>query len=200
MNWRRKCLETLTTGRTTGIRTGTSRRTFLKRTAIGVSAVAGAPVFGAPAIAKDLSSNSRLGMVVIGCGVRGGGTLLPSALRERVVALVDPDEKQLARALKRVQKVSPDVDVSKILTFTDYRKLFDKVGKNFDAAFIATPNHHHALPALIAMQLGKHVYVEKPLCLTIQEGRMMADWARRYKVVTQMGNQGRSGEGYRPTV
>ena len=61
--------------------------------------------------------------------------------------------------------------------FTDYRKMFDKLGKQIDAVFIATPNHHHALPAMIAMQLGKGVYCEKPLCHDIAEARKLAEMA-----------------------
>jgi len=75
--------------------------------------------------------------------------------------------------------------------------LFDKHGKDIDAVFIATPNHHHALPALIAMQLGINVYCEKPVCHDIAEARTMRALAARTKVATQMGNQGHCEEGYR---
>jgi predicted dehydrogenase len=89
------------------------------------------------------------------------------------------------------------VDGTKIQVFTDYRKMFDKLSRQIDAVFIATPNHQHALPALIAMQLGKHVYCEKPVCQNIGEARAMRAVAAKSKVATQMGNQGHCEEGYR---
>ena len=69
--------------------------------------------------------------------------------------------------------------------------------KDIDAVLVATPDHWHALIAMAAMQLGKHVYVQKPLTRTISEARALTEAARKYKVVTQMGNQGHSEEGLR---
>jgi len=69
--------------------------------------------------------------------------------------------------------------------------------KDFDAVVVATPDHNHAVVAMAAMQLGKHVYVQKPLTRTISEARALAEAARKYKVVSQMGNQGHSEEGLR---
>ena len=88
----------------------------------------------------------------------------------------------------------------KVQAFTDYRQMFDKLGKQIDAVFIATPNHHHAPPSMIAMQLGKAVYCEKPLCHDIAEARRLAEMARQYKVATQMGNQGHCMEGLSPAL
>jgi hypothetical protein len=75
--------------------------------------------------------------------------------------------------------------------------MFDQIGKQIDAVFIAAPNHHHAPPALIAMQLGKAVYCEKPLCHDIAEARKLRAMAGKSKAPTQMGNQGHCEEGYR---
>ena len=69
--------------------------------------------------------------------------------------------------------------------------------KDIDAVLVATPDHTHALVAMAAMQLGKHVYVQKPLTRTVSEARALTEAARKYKVVTQMGNQGHSEEGLR---
>ena len=69
--------------------------------------------------------------------------------------------------------------------------------KDIDAVLVATPDHTHAVIAMAAMQLGKHVYVQKPLTRTISEARALTEAARKYKVVTQMGNQGHSEEGLR---
>ena len=67
--------------------------------------------------------------------------------------------------------------------------------KDIDAVVVATPDHNHAIVAMAAMQLGKHVYVQKPLTRTISEARALTEAARKYKVATQMGNQGHSEEG-----
>ena len=79
--------------------------------------------------------------------------------------------------------------------YKDYRKMFESEGKNIDAVMIATPDHMHTPVALLAMQQGKHVYCEKPLTRTAWESQLLADAAAKYKVATQMGNQGWNHEG-----
>ncbi|MGA2501265.1 MAG: Gfo/Idh/MocA family oxidoreductase, partial [Tepidisphaeraceae bacterium] len=91
----------------------------------------------------------------------------------------------------------PDVKTASIQRFYDYRKMFDKIHKDVDAVFIAAPDHHHAVASLIAMKLGKHVYCEKPMAHSIAEVRLMMKTARECKVMTQLGNQGHSGESIR---
>ena len=81
--------------------------------------------------------------------------------------------------------------------YQDYRVMFDQEHKNIDAVMIATPDHHHYPATMIAMQLGKHVYTQKPLTHTPWEARQLAQAARRYQVATQMGNQGHALEGWR---
>ncbi|MCX7008501.1 MAG: Gfo/Idh/MocA family oxidoreductase [Kiritimatiellaeota bacterium] len=168
-----------------------SRRSFLKTAAAGTGMLAATRVFGAPAILSTRSPGAQLRTAVIGCGGRGVSAHVAPAAAERLVALVDADEKGLAKALKKAGAKSG------IRTFNDYRKLFDVMGKELDAVFIATPNFHHALPAMLAMQRGIGVYVEKPLTYTIAEARALAAAAKQFKVATQMGNQGHSGESYR---
>ncbi|NLC80709.1 MAG: Gfo/Idh/MocA family oxidoreductase, partial [Lentisphaerae bacterium] len=138
-----------------------------------------------------------LRVALIGCGLQGVGVHIPALCQERLVAVVDPDTRRLDAALKRVREVSPATDTAAIRTFGDYRRLFDAMGRELDAVLIATPNHQHALPALLAIRLGLHVYVEKPLAHTIEETRQLVAEARRHGVVTQMGNQGQSSEGSR---
>ena len=75
--------------------------------------------------------------------------------------------------------------------------MLDKEKKNIDAVSVSTPDNTHAVAAIAAMQLGKHVYVQKPLTHDIYEARILTEAARKYKVVTQMGNQGASGDGVR---
>ena len=81
--------------------------------------------------------------------------------------------------------------------FKDFRKLFDEAHKDFDAVIIATPDHTHAVIGMAAMQLGKHVYVQKPMTHTVAEARLLTLTAREMKVATQLGNQGHSGDGAR---
>src|SRR6185436_2211206 len=81
--------------------------------------------------------------------------------------------------------------------YTDFRKMLDKESKNIDAVIIAIPDHMHGMAALWSMERGKHVYVQKPLTRTVSEARMLNEAAAKYKVATQMGNQGYSNEGTR---
>src|SRR5690606_24294623 len=81
--------------------------------------------------------------------------------------------------------------------YKDYREMLDKEHKNLDAVSVSTPDHNHAIQALAAMQLGKHVYVQKPLAHDVWEARVLTEAAKKYKVVTQMGNQGASNDGPR---
>ncbi|MCY3023051.1 MAG: Gfo/Idh/MocA family oxidoreductase, partial [Planctomycetota bacterium] len=182
-----------------------SRREFLKRAAVCAGAVAGAQAIGAPYILAA-GATDKLRVAVIGCGGQGTGTHVPAAMGEQLVALVDADEKSIANAFKRTKEVIEKAkdkdaykgfDAAKVRVFSDYRKLFDEMGKEIDAISVATPNHQHALPALMAMKLGKGAYVEKPMAYNISEARMLAEWSVKYKVATQMGNQGHSGESYR---
>jgi predicted dehydrogenase len=168
-----------------------SRREFLK-TALALTGATTTANLWAVAPKSD-----RLRIALIGCGEKGTFTHVPVALSEQLVALVDADERCIDRALRRVQEVAPGTSTSQIRKFTDYRKLFDVIARDIDAVIVATPNHQHALPALIAMQLGKGAYVEKPLAHDFHEVQQLVEWSRRYKVATQMGNQGHSGEGYR---
>jgi predicted dehydrogenase len=169
--------------------------------ALCAGAAAGTRLIGAPAIFANGSPGAKLGTVVIGCGGRGAYALSDPATDERLVAVVDVDENNIAKVLKRLaelnDKSKKKINIPAVKTFTDYRKMFETIHKDIDAVFIATPNHHHALPSLMAMKLGKHVYCEKPMAYTVAEGRQMAAFARQYKVATQMGNQGHSAEGVR---
>ncbi|MCA9245188.1 MAG: Gfo/Idh/MocA family oxidoreductase, partial [Phycisphaerales bacterium] len=83
--------------------------------------------------------------------------------------------------------------------YQDYRKMFEREAKNFDAVMVGTPDHHHYPATLMAMKLGKHVYTQKPLTHTVWEARELAKAAQTYPVVTQMGNQGHANEGNRIT-
>lgn len=99
------------------------------------------------------NAGNKVRFALIGCGGRGISAHLPGAKAEQFVAAVDVDEGRHITAKKWHQSNGGNPD--ELQVFTDYRRMFDKVGKGIDAVFIAAPNHHHALPALIAMQLGK---------------------------------------------
>jgi predicted dehydrogenase len=89
-------------------------------------------------------------------------------------------------------------DQAKPRIYADYRKMFDECQKEIDVVLIATPDHQHAPPAIRAIQLGKHVFIQKPLAHNIRECRVLAEAAAKAKVHSQMGNQGHvTGEGYR---
>ncbi|MFN3690882.1 MAG: Gfo/Idh/MocA family protein, partial [Fimbriimonadales bacterium] len=133
----------------------TTRREFLKQ-----SLTAGAGLLFLKSWAKGQSPNDKLNIAVIGVGGRGWDNLRGVA-GENIVALCDVDLNNLANAAK----VFPNARL-----WVDYRRMFDRQ-KDIDAVVISTPDHTHALPTIIALQLGKHVYCEKPLVHTVWEAR-----------------------------
>jgi predicted dehydrogenase len=171
-----------------------NRRSFLKRTALAASAFR---ILPAPNLLAAANPGNKLNCVQIGCGGRGMNHLewLVTQSNDNLIGIVDPDEKRHARVKKWLQGKEQNPD--KLQVFTDYRTMFDKLGKQIDALFIATPNHHHAPAAMIALQLGKAVYCEKPLCHDIAEGRKLRALAAQSKAPAQMGNQGHCEDGYR---
>ena len=132
------------------------------------------------------SPNEKLNIGAVGVGVRGPAILVGAAATENIVALCDVDDERSARGFAQYPTAKK---------YKDYRKMFETEGKNIDAVMIATPDHMHTPVALLAMQHGKHVYCEKPLTRTVWEAQLLADAAAKYKVATQMGNQGWNHEG-----
>ena len=130
----------------------------------------------------------KLNIAAIGCGGQGAVDLDAAARTENIVALCDVDLARSASSLKRFEKVP---------VYRDYRTMLDKAGKDIDACTIAVPDFMHAVVALECMQRGIHVYVEKPLTRTPYEARVLMEAANKYKVATQMGNQGYSHECHR---
>jgi len=134
------------------------------------------------------SPNEKLNFAAIGSGGQGGSNISAAAPTENIVALCDVDDRRAAATFKRFEKAPK---------FKDFRRMLDKEGKNIDAVIVATPDHMHATAAMWAMERGKHVYVQKPLVRTVWEARQLRAAAAKYKVATQMGNQGYSNEGTR---
>ncbi len=170
-----------------------TRRDFAKAaaaigiTAAGVTSAAAATTRNATSTRKATSfpaNGIRLG--VIGLGNRGDRVLDAFLAQDGavVVALCDVYRPYLDFAAEKVG--------SGAAQYTDYRQILDR--KDVDAVVINTPDHWHALQTIHACQAGKDVYVEKPLSLTIAEGRAMANAAKHYKRVTQVGVQRRSSK------
>src|SRR6266700_3371221 len=134
------------------------------------------------------SPNEKLNFAAIGSGGQGASNISAAAPTENIVALCDVDDRRAAPTFTRFEKAPK---------FRDFRQKLDKEGKNIDAVIVAPPDHMHATVAMWCMERGKHVYVQKPLVRTIWEARQLRAAAAKYKVATQMGNQGYLNEGTR---
>ena len=165
------------------------RRKFIQSAGIGAAAfyivprhVLGGKGYQAP--------SDKLNVAAIGAGGKGSQNLERYFMdgRDNVVALCDVDDRMAADSRKKWPKAP---------YYHDFREMLEKEGKQIDAVIISSPDHMHAVHAMASMKRGKHVYVEKPLTHDIYEARMLTEAARKYKVVTQMGNQGSSGDSTR---
>ena len=166
-----------------------TRREFTGRLAAAAPAVLGGYALRAAAQAPPaVGANSKIRVGLIGCGGMGKGDLATFLQVPEVECPVicDVDDAQFVETLKTVEKAGR----AKPETVKDFRKILDR--KDIDAVVVATPDHWHALPTVLACQAGKDVYVEKPLATTIAEGRAMAEAARKHQRVVQMGSQWRS--------
>lgn len=135
----------------------------------------------------------------IGCiGVGGKGTSdIRSCSGENIVALCDVDDSIVAQFLKSDRNTPEQKAMyDKASKFRDFRVMLEEE-KGIDAVTVSTPDHSHAVAAMMAMKMGKHAFVQKPLTHTIKEARLLAKTAKEMNVVTQMGNQGHAGEGGR---
>lgn len=162
----------------------TDRRGFLQ-TSAGLTA----GLFAGHVLASPRSAQDKLRIAVIGCGGRGGGNL-QAVSSEHIVALCDVNQRNLNQA----GAAHPTAEKA-----TDFRRLFDHPEK-FDAVVVSTCEHTHAFATLPALQLGKHVYCEKPLTYNVQEARIIREAARKAGVATQMGTQIHAGDNYRRVV
>ena len=171
-------------------RPGFSRRHFFFGALLAGAVPSGG--FGSTPSLKSLgykSPNEKLNIAGIGAGGQPFSDLRDSeAGVENIVALADVDWKRGEQGFTRWPKAEK---------YKDFRQMLDKAGKSIDAVVIGTPDHMHATCALACMQLGKHIYVEKPLTRTPWEARLLTQAAEKYKVATQMGNQGYSHDATR---
>lgn len=166
-----------------------NRRDFIKTSAIAAAAFMIVPrhVLGGTGF---LAPSDRLLVASIGVGGKGQSDIAAFAKSGKadIAFLCDVDDRRAANSVKAFPKAK---------YYKDWREMLDKEHKNFDAVSVSTPDHNHAIQTLAAMQLGKHVYVQKPLTHDIYEARILTAAAKKYKVVTQMGNQGASNDGPR---
>ncbi|MEO5648585.1 MAG: Gfo/Idh/MocA family oxidoreductase [Ginsengibacter sp.] len=166
-----------------------SRRKFLKNAGITAAGFIILPrhVLGGKGF---IAPSDRLTIAGIGVGGKGESDIANffKSGKADIAFLCDVDERRAATSRKSFPKAK---------FYKDWREMLDKESKHFDAVSVSTPDHTHAVATLAAMELGKHVYVQKPLTHDVFEARALTEAAKRYKVVTQMGNQGASGDGVR---
>ncbi len=152
-----------------------------RREAIGHTVLTGAALcLGARRATAGTSPNGKLNIAIVGCGGKGGDNLKGVA-GENIVALCDVNKNILDGSAAQFPRAKK---------FQDFRKMFDAMHAQIDAVVVSTPDHMHAPISLTAMQLGKHIYCEKPLTWSIEEARLMAKAAKEQKLATQMGTQG----------
>ncbi|UII19920.1 Gfo/Idh/MocA family protein [Fulvivirga ligni] len=165
------------------------RRDFIKKASAAALAVTIVPrhVLGGPGYTAPSDK-----LIIAGVGVGGKGESdiksFADSGKAEIGFLCDVDDRRAATSRSRFPKAK---------YYKDWREMFEKEGKSFDAVSVSTPDHNHASPTMAAMEMGKHVYVQKPLTHDIYEARRLAEGAKKYKVVAQMGNQGASGDGVR---
>ena len=157
------------------IRQSSTRRRFLADAAL----LTGGVWLSGAAPAKAESPNEKLNFAVIGCGGRGAANL--NGFRDQnIVALCDVDEKRAGKAYERYPHAK---------AFHDYRRMYDKLETKIDCVVVSTPDHTHFHPSMLAMQMGKHLYCEKPMAHSVDQVRHMTNLAAEKKLVTQLGVQ-----------
>lgn len=171
-----------------------TRRNFLKTMALTSAGLAIGPgeMLNAKSYRQVVGANQKVNIAYVGIGNRGQQIIedFEKTGMVNVVALCDVDMG--AQHTQKVMGMYP-----KAKRFRDFREMFDKAGKEFDAVAIATPDHSHFPISMMAMSYGKHVYVEKPMARTFYEAELMIQAAKKYpNVVTQVGNQGHSEANY----
>jgi hypothetical protein len=167
-------------------KSGISRRDFLGNTAKAAAVFTIVPSRVVSGLGYTAPSD-KLNIAAVGIGGMGMSDL-NAVTSENIVALCDVDWAYAANSFKAF----PDAR-----KYWDWRVMFDEMKDSIDAVIVATADHTHAIIAATAMTLGKHVYVQKPLTHSVYESRLLTKLAAKYKVASQMGNQGSSGEGVR---
>jgi predicted dehydrogenase len=173
-----------------------TRREFLRTTTyagagLWVMGNLGCEAFQMTARPRAISPSEKMNVAGIGAGGKGHSDINNASKDNNIIAVCDVDKGKAANVMKEFPNAT---------FFQDFRQMFDKLGKEVDAVTVSTPDHQHAIAAMWAMQRGKHVYCQKPLTHGAYEARLLTESARKYKVVTQMGNQGTAENGLREAV
>ncbi len=169
-----------------------SRKSITRRRFLGTMLAAGtAPVFLSSRMLGDRAPSRTLNLACVGIGNQGDSVArtIGGQDRVRVVALCDIDLDH--GRVNRVLQAFPDAR-----RFHDFRRMFDEMGDDIDAVAISTPDHSHFAITIMAMSMGKAVFVEKPLANTFREAQLLMEAEKKYGVAAQMGNQGHSGPNY----
>ncbi|MBN2093456.1 Gfo/Idh/MocA family oxidoreductase [candidate division KSB1 bacterium] len=177
---------------------GISRRSFLGGSIATFATISLVPrhVLGGSGYVPP---SDKLNIAAVGVGGKGRSDIT-SVSSENIVALCDVDDDKMADSLKRIKQEEKyqvlAEQMAKAPKYRDFRKMLE-TEKSIDAVTISTPDHTHAVIAVMAMRLGKHVFVQKPLTHSVKEARILRQVAKETGVVTQMGNQGHAEEGGR---
>jgi len=167
----------------------TSRRGFIKSSSIAAAGIMIVPryVLGGKGF---IAPSDKLVIASVGAGGKGQSDIANfyASGNAEIGYLCDVDMRSAAKTVAKFPKAK---------FYKDWREMLDKDHKNFDAVSVSIPDHNHAIVALSAMQMGKHVYVQKPMAHDVFEARALTHAAKKYNVVTQMGNQGSSNDGVR---
>jgi len=167
-----------------------NRRDFLKT---GIVLGAGFWIAGRAGAGETVPTTSptqKLNFACIGVGGKGDSDSNHIAQHGNIAAICDIDDKTLAK-----KALLPAFFNAK--RFNDFREMLEHMGDKIDAVSVSIPDHNHAVAAMAAIRLGKHVYCQKPMTHNIAEARALRDAAQKYNVVTQMGNQGTAGDEFR---
>jgi predicted dehydrogenase len=166
-----------------------NRRTFLGAGAAGLGYFFTAPALSAARLGRK--PNETLQFASIGVGGKGSSDVDNVSKLGEMIALCDIDDVTLDKKASKLSSAKK---------FHDFRRMYDRIGKDIDAVTVSTPDHTHALASLIGIRMGKHVYCQKPMAHSVFECRVLKEAAQQHRVCTQMGNQGSAENGLRRAV
>jgi hypothetical protein len=176
------------------------RRDFLKRTALAGAAIAFPAIVPSSVFGQNAPSNRiNIGLIGMGLMMEGHQQAMTGRPDTQVLAVCDVVREKREKCKAQVEKVYAQKMASGSYkgcdAYNEYERILDR--KDIDAVMVITPDHWHAAISVAAMRAGKDVYVQKPMTLTIREGRIMSDVARQYSAILQVGSQQRSERAFR---